>query len=496
MNSHIETELTDSPGLTTYPLQLRDKVVPILSPSFSVKSDGDDTVSLFTLSSGESDSPPSSVHSAASRKSSLSIPRGVNAMADPSASNPATPRPPMKSLTEHPTAPSDIMHFISTPECPYSHEEKAIIFKAILRTSILAYDSESRVSRFAWAHGQLERMDSNARATVLMHSEHTIASMCQLFLRAFDAMKPLPSSSDLSLPDEQETPDSPADPIAPITPVARAPQNEQNHRERRRTAFQASVIKGVEEKQRAKRESGSALDPDLKTSMKRVAALRDKLGKLKSTDSVTYSSLMQGSSQQDQQSGISGIRTLPQPSLFEPGSDGLTTNIYVASLQRQLQNKEAENKNKELEIERLQRKTLLFSQHEVDLKKKSTENASLAKEVADLKASVTQYEKTVRELQQYVKSANELMVSKEEAANIKFKILEESIFGLRGMVDEMDRVDADKTVDIQMLEYDVRELREQAEDAKLDTATTKLEMDLLRLAVSGVSKPSPLTTLN
>ncbi len=111
---------------------------------------------------------------------------------------------------------------------------------------------------------------------------------------------------------------------------------------------------------------------------------------------------------------------------------------------------------------------MLFSQHEVDLKKKSTENASLAKEVADLKASVTQYEKTVRELQQYVKSANELMVSKEEAANIKFKILEESIFGLRGMVDEMDRVDADKTVDIQMLEYDVRELREQAEDAKLD----------------------------
>ncbi len=136
----------------------------------------------------------------------------------PSASNPATPRPPMKSLTEHPTAPSDIMHFISTPECPYSHEEKAIIFKAILRTSILAYDSESRGLSFrmgAWP--TRTRWTATRRATVLMHSEHTIASMCQLFLRAFDAMKPLPSSSDLSLPDEQETP-TPLPTLSPPSP--------------------------------------------------------------------------------------------------------------------------------------------------------------------------------------------------------------------------------------------------------------------------------------
>ncbi len=115
-------------------------------------------------------------------------------MVDTTISTPTTPRPSSVLLSEvlpqhllDWAAPADMLQYLSSPDCVFTSEEKAYIYKEIIAKSVLAFDAETGLSRFLWIHSRIAAMDESAKAATLLHSDYTIAMLCKAFLASLDA---------------------------------------------------------------------------------------------------------------------------------------------------------------------------------------------------------------------------------------------------------------------------------------------------------------------
>ncbi len=189
----------DSDILKAYPLTVRNQTVPILIPSCAIIDSDTDESLLLSSSSSESQSPPASIRS--SKKlpvSSVGLDNSVSKgkMVDTAISTPTTPRPSSSSvlfseeLPQHlldGAAPADMIQYLSSPDCIFTAEEKAHIYKEIIEKSVLAFNAETGLSRFSWIHKRIAEMDESTKAATLLHSDYTIASLCKAFLASLDA---------------------------------------------------------------------------------------------------------------------------------------------------------------------------------------------------------------------------------------------------------------------------------------------------------------------
>ncbi len=158
--------------------------MPILAPTFRSESESEGhPTSVFGSSEAQS-TPPSSVHH--SPQSSIDSKMKMASFTQPSLSAPLPPQD-LTQIVAQGVTPADMIAHLSGPQCAFTSEQKTIVYKSILKSSILAYDAETDISRFSWNYEQLSSMDAKAKAATLLHSEHTISSLCAAFVKHLEA---------------------------------------------------------------------------------------------------------------------------------------------------------------------------------------------------------------------------------------------------------------------------------------------------------------------
>ncbi|KLO03803.1 hypothetical protein SCHPADRAFT_897532, partial [Schizopora paradoxa] len=169
------------------------QTVPTLPPLFS-SSDSEVGSSLFSSVELQSTPATSARHTPqSSLDSTLRKVESTNQAAMKTTSQPAFGAPSLSpglhEIFSSGYAPADIIAHLNSPNCTYTFKEKADVYKYILKTSVLAYDAETGESRFSWANDQLSSMDPQAKAAALLHNDHTISSICAVFLKNLEAVE-------------------------------------------------------------------------------------------------------------------------------------------------------------------------------------------------------------------------------------------------------------------------------------------------------------------
>ncbi len=77
--------------------------------------------------------------------------------------------------------PADMFEYLTSADCAFSAKEKTRAYKSLLKASVLAFDPKSGVSRFSWAFSRISVLDERAKSEAMLHSDHTIASICKAF---------------------------------------------------------------------------------------------------------------------------------------------------------------------------------------------------------------------------------------------------------------------------------------------------------------------------
>lgn len=412
--------------LKPYQLTVNDEVVHMLGATYIVDHKPADELSLFSSSSESqpSSTEPSPLKSTPHTKFDKS--KAKMAAFRPSV---ATEPPASQNLQQKfasGISPADMITYLSSPECAFSHSEKVIVYKSILKMSVLAYDADSGNSQFAFVQEAISLMEGQAKEAARIHGEVTVASLCKAFLAQLEASAgKIHIDAVLTMLEEGE-----------------------------RGARTAGTLKQLMDFERFK-----SKDREKRLEMR----LRKEFG-------LKLEEVKQNATKKKERS------TTPGATIADP-----------VKLQNIINNNDKEIANKTSEIERLQRKTEKFNEQSTQLKEKTRTVLSQEKEIAKLNELFADEVKLNKLRDEKNNLALENLNARMGEKDSEIAQLKVAIKTLESRVRERDDRIQELEDNTEALESDAAALLAKVKNLEAELETVKKDNEVQCAALAGVS---------